>query len=467
MRIDPHATARRWSAVALIVAAACTGDGSTSPVATAPLRVSANVSGPPISLLVVTVTANDLREPMVFNITAANGNASGTLDVPPGHARTITAQGYAVGGAISHEGSVVINVAKGANPPVPITLRPKTGQVTVTLTVGSVGLTVSPAAFQMVAGGLTPMTLTSSLTDHTGATIPGAQVLWATSNPGIATVSSTGVVRPHATGVAQIVATYGGVSASSTVSVASGSVVVFHRALRDDGIYAVDVDGTYEGIVPNSVWADVMPAWSPDHRRISLSSTRDWGLVVLDADGANRSIVPNTEGIDTNLGWTPDGNRILFQRFNLLWTVEPSGANRRQLTFGNRNDVTASFSPDGQRIAVETYLNDRPHIQLLNGDGSGTPVTLTPGASPAWSPDGSLIAFSLNGEIFTVRPDGTDHFPRTDTGGNITPVWSPDGKRLAFAHGAADGQRIWVMNRDGSGARAVSSGPLDFNPSWR
>src|SRR4051812_37966272 len=140
--------------VGLIALAACSDvSAPTSSIETTHLRVSANVSATPIATVVITVTAPDIREPLVFNVTVANGTASGTLDVPPGHARAIAAQGFDVSGNVTHEGSTTMDVVKGTNPPVALTLRPKSGQLSVTITVGSIGVIVSPASFGLVAGG--------------------------------------------------------------------------------------------------------------------------------------------------------------------------------------------------------------------------------------------------------------------------------------------------------------------------
>ena len=77
-------------------------------------------------------------------------------------------------------------------------------------------------------------------------------------------------------------------------------------------------------------------------------------------------------------------------------------------------------------------------ICIVNSDGTGL-VAVTDNAvedySPAWSPDGSKIAFVSQGDIFTINPDGTGlaqvtNDPALDS--NRAPNWSPDGTRIVF-----------------------------------
>ncbi len=78
---------------------------------------------------------------------------------------------------------------------------------------------------------------------------------------------------------------------------------------------------------------------------------------------------------------------------------------------------------------------------------------------PAWSPDGSTIAFASKRsgtfDLYAMSRDGSGTRRLTSTKEDDTqPTWSPDGDRIAFARGASS--RLFVMNADGSGARRVT-----------
>ena len=91
---------------------------------------------------------------------------------------------------------------------------------------------------------------------------------------------------------------------------------------------------------------------------------------------------------------------------------------------------------------------------------------------PAWSPDGSKLAFwsnrDGNPEIYVVNRDGTGmrrltNHPENDS----TPTWSPTGNQIAFTSNRSGNLEVYSMNPDGSGVRNVTQNPArDFVPDW-
>ncbi len=107
-------------------------------------------------------------------------------------------------------------------------------------------------------------------------------------------------------------------------------------------------------------------------------------------------------------------------------------------------EFNPAWSPDGTRIAFMVRGNDRGGgpIFVMNADGSGV-TRLTNSRwglasfAPLWSPDGTRIAFVTYGgngsEIHVVNADGSGETQLTDnTASDLWPVWSPDGSRIAF-----------------------------------
>jgi Tol biopolymer transport system component len=84
--------------------------------------------------------------------------------------------------------------------------------------------------------------------------------------------------------------------------------------------------------------------------------------------------------------------------------------------------------------------------------GTGAVTRIGPGERAEWSPDGSVIAHVRSGDVWVVKPDGTDARRLVDA----TPIgdlrWSRDGSRLAF--GTAAGIR--VVDRAGRTVRTIA-----------
>ena len=118
-------------------------------------------------------------------------------------------------------------------------------------------------------------------------------------------------------------------------------------------------------------------------------------------------------------------------------------------------------------------------IYVMNDDGSNqTPVTTYPytaSADPAWSPDGSKIAFgNQNGEIYVMKSDGSNLVNITNNvAEDRSPTWSPDGSKIAFVSRSPIDfhvQQISVMNADGTNQTRLTSYqtcPEDcVEPAW-
>jgi Tol biopolymer transport system component len=118
----------------------------------------------------------------------------------------------------------------------------------------------------------------------------------------------------------------------------------------------------------------------------------------------------------------------------------------------------------------------QPHFRtseiFVASAANGRTISLTRNevddVDPAWSPEGSTIAFASkrdgNWELYTMRPDGSGVRRLTHTAANERePAWSPDGKQLAFVSDGARNEKggpidaIFVMNRDGSGGHRITS----------
>mgnify|MGYP000273881511 CR=1 FL=1 len=85
------------------------------------------------------------------------------------------------------------------------------------------------------------------------------------------------------------------------------------------------------------------------------------------------------------------------------------------------------------------------------------------------SPDGKTIVFDLLGDIYTMPVSGGEAKAlMTDIAWQMQPRFSPDGKHIAFTSDEDGGDNLWIMNADGSNAKAVTSETFRLlnSPAW-
>jgi serine/threonine protein kinase len=189
--------------------------------------------------------------------------------------------------------------------------------------------------------------------------------------------------------------------------------------------------------------------------------------------------------LPTSLG---GGNQIAFTSNRAgnfqVWVVNSDGSNQHQLTGLAEGACQPAWSPDGMQLAFispcrgkkEMYPGSR--IYLSDADGKNLqslPIALSSAGdfSPAWSPDGKMIAFaSLRGDskphilIYTIA----DSSLKTITNaayGDINPVWAPSGLQIAFVRQFPNSQ-IWITDLTGQQQFQYSPSGAIINqwPEW-
>ncbi len=150
-------------------------------------------------------------------------------------------------------------------------------------------------------------------------------------------------------------------------------------------------------------------------------------------------------------------------------TLLPAGC-----SYGDEVNYDPAWSPDGSKIAFTSGgTGGGERIWVINADGSNrTDLTGTSfGAchDAMWSPDGSKIAFAKS-HIWVMNADGSNPTRLTDNAkDDFFPVWSPDGSKIAFTsriEGKGNAY-IRVMNADGSNqTRLTDNASDDYSPAW-
>jgi len=258
----------------------------------------------------------------------------------------------------------------------------------------------------------------------------------------------------------------------------------------DTDLWLASWDGAQQIRLTRSPAGEHAPRWSPDSRYIAFLSDRDdphevAQLWLLDRAGGEPERLTNLPGGVSDLAWAPDGLRLALIASDSNPNAKAPGDSSTKAPkpividrFQFKKDETGWLSAQHNHL----YLFDlatRTATLLLPGDYDE--------AAPSWSPDGRSIAFVSRRRPEFDRTDNYDLYvvgatpgaePRQLTTfegpdldpewGSRAPAWSPDGTQIAYVRGGPlallyyAGQKVAVVPAAGGPAR-VLTGALDRN----
>jgi hypothetical protein len=267
------------------------------------------------------------------------------------------------------------------------------------------------------------------------------------------------------------------VSAPGTTSYTTGSFTV------------LPARGTIHGTVMSVVTgplAGVLVTVNPGGRTVTTNVTGAYEISGI-APGETSLIVSNLptscfglEGRDISV--TPGQirqedfevicHRVAYQLFESpdfeIAVMNADGSGQARLTNNDLQEFSPAWSPDGTKLA----FSSDGEIYVMNANGTGV-TALTDDAffdsHPSWSPDGGKIAYrsvrALNtGAIFIINADGSDEPSRITSDGHYgAPEWSPDGAKIAFGLGSD----LYIMNANGTNQTEIWNNELaNGDPAW-
>jgi len=207
-------------------------------------------------------------------------------------------------------------------------------------------------------------------------------------------------------------------------------------------------------------------AWGPDGVKLAFTSSSLGGPIRIANAGGGPTLRVTDGPFDHAPAWSPDGTKLAFTRaarvagLDFVYVVGVDGAGLERL---GPQGASPAWSPDGRMLAF--WQRNEQGVVLSTFDlalGFVRTITRTfPSFSgpPRWSPDGKWLLVTICGSIGQCRldvaaADGSE-VDQLVSGGD--PAWSPDGTRIAFvARRLCRGSSVWVVNVDGSRLRRIT-----------
>ena len=328
-------------------------------------------------------------------------------------------------------------------------------------------------------------------------------VSWASSDAAIAKVYGTeisyGAVEAISPGDVTITASLDGISKSATFRVSprpTYDLIYSRPSGQQSEIFTLSLEQPSTPVRLNAGNVSRDPSPSPDGTQfvfavsqIDQMNKQQNDLYIVNRNGLNMRWLTRVEGIEDQPQWSPDGTKILFRGTDAelnnpnLFTINIDGTGLTNITAGLPADVTdkrePAWSHDGSKIAFIAARGGQHKIWTMNADGSNaTQFTTDAGfdMTPTWSPDGSRIAFVrynsgepvFGNDIMIISSAGGTPTRLELNGSQNVPAWSPDGHYIAFSgtEGSVNvPHNVFTIRPDGSGLRKRTTDG-GIAPAW-
>jgi TolB protein len=256
--------------------------------------------------------------------------------------------------------------------------------------------------------------------------------------------------------------------------------------VKDGKVYEIDQDGADQKLVSSTNRQAMSPAWGSDGRQIAymeFQAGKGWLYLQEMATGQRTAVSTTGSALDFTPAFSPDRQTLAFSRATEegtdLYTINiKNNCCLRRLTVGRFSDnLSPTFSPDGQRIAFVSTRPGLPQIYVMAADGTDQQLFApfdygVTGSSnaPDWSPDGQAVAFhrdvagTLQVFVLDVRTRTVRQL--TSVGRNEDPTWAPDSRHLAFVSDRSGYRQLWIIDLDTGRIRPLLQQSGARLPAW-
>ncbi|MDR0401794.1 MAG: hypothetical protein LBH27_02215 [Endomicrobium sp.] len=263
---------------------------------------------------------------------------------------------------------------------------------------------------------------------------------------------------------------------------AQSKVVFVNDSTKFKELYIVDYDGHNLQKLTKNNKINILPKWSPDGKSIIYTSYlyNNPDLLMLNFIDNKSRIISKCQGLNVTGSFSPNGENIILTlskgKYPNLYMINTRGKLiRKIMNDAGYINTSPTYAPNGHEIA---FVSDRcgyPQIYVMNINGGIIKriTTYFSCDSPAWSPDGNKIVFTMKQpnssydlcvyDLASGKIKKITHNKKN----NENPSWSPDGRFLVFSSNRSGEYEIYITTIDGSHTRRlVKIDGSSFMPSW-
>jgi len=200
--------------------------------------------------------------------------------------------------------------------------------------------------------------------------------------------------------------------------------------------------------------------FSPDGKSIAFASGesanggKNFRLAKIDLESVVQTAISSPAFFNIHsLKWLPDGETLLVSAMedldgqSKLWEISSITGETRSLTKDSASFRQISLSKDASRM-ISTQISDDFQLYLSS---QGVTKGLTRAREAVFAPDGNIIYFTQDGNLWSINRDGADQRQLTNSPHkDHSPCVSPDGRSIYFTSTRSGSNQVWRMNSDGS-----------------